>query len=62
MNKVEELRNEIYKIMDKKHRQLDVTSMLDIEMLVSRIFEEDIEIKNKYDGSIKKYCEEELNL
>lgn len=62
MNKVEELRNEIYKIMDKKHRKLDVTSMLDIEMLVSRIFEEDIEIKKKYDGSIKKYCEEELNL
>lgn len=62
MNKVEELRNEIYKIMDKSHGKLNVTSMIDIEMLVSRIFEEDIEIKKKYNGSIKKYCEEELNL
>lgn len=62
MNKVEELRNEIYEIMDKSHGKLNVTNMLDVEMLVSRIFEEDIEIKKKYDGSIKKYCEEELNL
>lgn len=62
MNKVEELRNEIYEIMDKSHGKLNVTNMLDVEMLVSRIFEEDIEIKKKYKGSIKKYCEEELNL
>lgn len=62
MNKVEELRNEIHEIMDKSHGKLNVTNMLDVEMLVSRIFEEDIEIKKKYKGSIKKYCEEELNL
>lgn len=62
MNKVEELRNEIYEIMDKSHGKLNVTNMLDVEMLVSRIFEEDIEIKKKYEGSIKKYCEKELNL
>lgn len=62
MNKIEELRNEIYEIMDKSHGSLNVTNMLDVEMLVSRIFEEDIEIKKKYNGSIKKYCEEELNL
>lgn len=62
MNKVEELRKEIYEIMDKSHGNLNVTNMLDIEMLVSRIFEEDIEIKKRYEGSIKKYCEEELNL
>lgn len=62
MNKIEELRNEIYEIIDKSHGSLNVTNMLDVEMLISRIFEEDIEIKKKYNGSIKKYCEEELNL
>lgn len=61
MNKIEEFKNEIYNIMNKTNGILNIDSALYIEALVSRIFEEDAEIKEKYDGSIKKYFEEELN-
>ena len=61
MNKVEEFKNEIYNIMNKTNGILNIDSVLYIEALISRIFEEDTEIKEKYNGSIKKYFEEELN-
>ena len=61
MNKIEELRNEIYEIMDKAKGIFNIKNILDVEALVSRMFEEDPEVKAKYKGSIKKYCEEELN-